>query len=108
MPSLLVFNAYEITDTEGFNVYRDYAPLLGVLAALLHFGVICPLAAAGAVLVWPERRRLGLLYVIALALAGSVAIFYVCARYRFPLVPVMVRVQPARQPSATPRCHGLR
>ena len=87
---LLVFNDYEITDTEGFNVYRDYSPLLGTLAALLHFGVLCPLAAAGIVLAWSDRRRWGVLWVMALALAVSVAAFYVFSRYRFPLVPLAI------------------
>ena len=78
---LLVFNAYEVTDTEGYNVYRDFAPVLAVLDRLMHFGVLCPLGAAGLVLTWRRRRRLALLYAIGVGLAASAAAFYVFARY---------------------------
>ena len=87
---LLVFNEYEITDVEGYNVYKGYSWVLAILGVVLHFGVICPLAAAGMAMAWPQRKRVGILFAMVVALAGAVAIFYVMARYRFPLVPVMI------------------
>ena len=87
---LLVFNEYEITDVEGYNVYKGFSWVLAILGVVLHFGVICPLAAAGMAIAWPERKRVGILFAMVVALAGAVAIFYVMARYRFPLVPVMI------------------
>jgi tetratricopeptide (TPR) repeat protein len=57
---------------------------------LWHFGVLCPLAAAGAVLAWASGRRPFWLLLVLVALAASVAAFYVFARYRFSLVPVLV------------------
>ena len=45
-----------------------------------------------------QWRRLALLYAMFVALALSVAIFYVLARYRYPLVPlVMLFGTPARR-----------
>jgi tetratricopeptide (TPR) repeat protein len=86
---LLTLNTYEISDTEGYVVYRGYSSLLGVMATVLHLGLLVPLAAAGLVLSWPQRREIWLLHVILLVLLASIVAFYVLARYRFPLVPVL-------------------
>jgi len=85
---LLAINRYEITDTEGYNVYCGYAWMLGAIAPLLHLGVLAPLAAAGTVLTLSGWRRLGILHAMWLALLLAIAAFYVFARYRFPLVPL--------------------
>lgn len=87
---LLVWNAYEIPDSESYYIYAAWSWLLGTLAGLLHFGVLLPLAAAGVVLTWPQRRQLWVLYALALTMAAAVAVFYVFARYRYALVPVLV------------------
>jgi tetratricopeptide (TPR) repeat protein len=48
------------------------------------------LAALGIVLTWTTGRRPWMLYAVLVALAASVAAFYVFGRYRFSLVPVLV------------------
>jgi tetratricopeptide (TPR) repeat protein len=48
------------------------------------------LAAAGWVLAWPRRRQIWILYLLTAVFACSVVIFYVWARYRFPLVPLLI------------------
>ncbi len=87
---LLTVNHYEITDTEGFNVYRDFAWALQLIALLIGFGVIAPLAAAGAVLTLHRWRQVGVLHVMTAAMILAIAAFYVFARYRFPLVPLFI------------------
>ncbi len=87
---LLTWNAAEIVDAEGVDTYREYSPLLHLLNRIFHFGVLCPLAAVGIAAVWRQRDQLWILYLIVLSMAASVAIFYVFARYRFPMVPVLV------------------
>jgi tetratricopeptide (TPR) repeat protein len=87
---LLVWNYSEVADTDDQYTYGDFSPLLGVLNRLLHFGVLCPLAALGICLTWNRRKRVWLLYAMILGYAGSVALFYVFSRYRFPLVPMLV------------------
>jgi tetratricopeptide (TPR) repeat protein len=87
---LLVWNAYEVPDTESLYVYAAWSPLLGAMTAVWHWGLLLPLAAAGVVLTWPRRGSLWLLYALALCMAAAVALFYIVARYRFPLVPVLV------------------
>ncbi len=86
----LVWNAYEIPDTESYYIYAEWSWLLGLLGGFLHFGVLTPLAAGGVVLTWSRRREVWVLWCWVLVIAVAVALFYVFARYRYPLVPVLV------------------
>ena len=86
---LMVWNAREIEDSDDFYIYRQWSWLAALLGWVNHFGVLAPLAAAGLWLTRSEWRRLWLLYAMVLALASSVALFYVFGRYRYPLVPLL-------------------
>ncbi len=85
----LTYNAVEIADSESQEVYAEWSPLLRALAPL-SFGVIFCLAAFGACMTAFAWRRLWFLHAIALTYTLSIIIFYVFARYRFPLVPVLM------------------
>jgi tetratricopeptide (TPR) repeat protein len=86
--SLLLSNAEEVTDTEDQGTYAEFSRLLAGLSRWFHFGVLLPMAAAGA---WLARRRdVRILYLLALTLALSTVAFFVVARYRLPLVPLLV------------------
>ncbi len=86
---LRIWNAREIEDSDDFYIYQNFSSLLALLAVVDHFGVLAPLAALGALITWCRWRELWLFYAMILALAASVAIFYVFGRYRFPLVPLL-------------------
>lgn len=91
----MVWNARELVDAESIEAYREWSIVLGMLSGVLHFGVVGPLALAGA---WVTRRRwreLWLLYALLVGFAASLAIFYVLARYRAPLVPVTILLSAA-------------
>jgi len=85
----LTYNAVEIADTESQDVYAESSSVLRALAPL-SFGVVFCLAAVGACLTAHAWRRLWFLYAIALTYTLSIITFYVFARYRFPLVPVLL------------------
>jgi tetratricopeptide (TPR) repeat protein len=85
----LTFNAAEISDTESQDNYAEWSWLLRVLGPF-DFGVLLALAAGGAVLTASSWRRLGFLYALGGVYALSVVLFYVFARYRFPLVPILM------------------
>lgn len=93
--ALLTLNDYEIPDTEDLYVNTEASPLLAWFAELMRFGALLPLALAGLVFAWREREARGerdaavLLALMAFVFAGAVAAFYVWARYRFPLVPLL-------------------
>jgi len=86
---MLVWNGVEISDAEDIGSYAEFSPVLRLPMRILHFGVLVPAAAAGVVLTWSRRRELWMLYAITLVFAASVALVYVFARYRFPLVPML-------------------
>ena len=87
--ALLTLNAAELPDTESIEAYAADSRILRALL-WLNFGVILPLAAFG---VWVRprgwRRQL-ILYGMFASLALTVAVFYVVARYRHPLVPLVL------------------
>ena len=86
----LLWNATEMLDTESQEAHAEWSLPLRVLAVVGHFGVLVPLAVLGVVVTWPMRRRIWILYALTLAYAASVVMFYVFARYRYPLVPMLV------------------
>ncbi len=86
----LLVNATELVDTEDQYTYAKWSPVLRVSGALLHFGVVAPLALLGCFATWQRRDRLWLLYLMAATYGTSVLLFYVFARYRLPLVPFVI------------------
>jgi tetratricopeptide (TPR) repeat protein len=88
--TLLVWNRYEVADVESLYIYGEFSSALKVLGLIWHFGVLCPLAAVGLWVTWNERRKLWVYYALIASMAASVAVFYVLARYRFPLVPLLI------------------
>ncbi len=88
--TLLLLNRVEVSDTEAQEVYAERSWLLRVTGPLLNFGILVPLAAFGIVLGWRERGRLALLLLFLVGYAGSVVVFYVFGRYRYPLTPILL------------------
>jgi len=85
----LTFQSIELTDSESIGVFGSQSPLLGALRWFLGFGALLPLAVLG---IWTTRRdwrRLAIVYALIAGFAVSVALFYVFARYRYPLVPLL-------------------
>ncbi len=87
---VLLFNATEMIDTEAQQSHAEWSWPLRVGGWFGHFGVLAPLALTGLILAWRDRHRLAVLYVMLAAYAASVIMFYVFARYRLPLVPMLL------------------
>ncbi len=87
----LVWNRYEIPDTEGYDLARSRSASLRVAA--VDFGLLGPLALAGLGAGFHRRCRgvvaLGLLAVGSLL---SIVVFFVIARYRLPAVALLLPV----------------
>ncbi len=91
----LFFWGAEISNNEHIYFLRRYS--LPLSATLWHagvyfpFGLVAPLALLGAVLSW-NRLRARVLPLIAYALLYmiSVILFFVCARFRLPAIPVLL------------------
>jgi Tfp pilus assembly protein PilF/4-amino-4-deoxy-L-arabinose transferase-like glycosyltransferase len=87
---LLTWNSAELPDTESLEVYRDYSPVLNALSAVLGFATLLTFAAPGMLITWRASPRPTLLYMMCFGFAAAVAAFYVFARYRYPMVPILV------------------
>ncbi len=84
----LLFNAYELPDAEDLYYYERSSRVLRFLGKVWNYGVLVPLACAGLVLTWNRRRELAFLYAMLGVLCVGPVLFYVFARYRYPLVPL--------------------
>ena len=79
---------FEIGNNRDLSLYRRENRVLSL--PLVTFGVLLPLALVG-LLIAPARRRLKPLFVLyILFYALSVVLFFVCGRFRLPLVPALV------------------
>lgn len=111
---LLLFNRAEMIDTEAQDSYAEHSIVLRALGWFTHFGVLVPLAVLGVIASWPDRRRLWPIYALAVTYAASVVMFFVFARYRYPLVPFLMLFASlpfdakARESLATLRAQGPR
>ena len=86
----LTFNAVEVVDTESQYAHADHSFPLVMTGWVTHFGVLLPLALVGIAATLGQRRRLMPLYLMLAMYAVSVIGFYVFARYRYPLVPLVL------------------
>jgi len=87
---LLTWNRFEVPDTEDLHLYAEHSWLLGVLRHVMHFGVLATIAVGGILLSVRSPRPPLPLYLLVLGVTASVAIFFVFARYRYPLVAPLV------------------
>jgi Tfp pilus assembly protein PilF len=85
----LFWSAVEIGNNESIPHIRSYAPVSRLL--VLGFGLVGPLGLAGMWLALRRRREAAILPAlwIGLFMAGVIA-FFVCARYRLPVVPFLL------------------
>ena len=86
----LLWNATEMLDTESQEAHAEWSLPLRLGGSVGHFGILVPLALFGVFVTWPLRSRVWILYAMTLAYASSVVVFYVFARYRYPLVPLLI------------------
>ncbi len=87
---VLLLNDTEMIDTEAQESHAEWSLPLGLGSPVGRFGVLLPLAVVGLIVTWEERARLRIVYALTAAYAVSVVIFFVVARYRYPLVPFLI------------------
>ena len=85
----VTWNRAEVPDSESQESYADVSPVLQALGWVFGFGILVALAAPGMALAWLRPRRPTLLYLMLFGFSVAVALFYVFARYRFPMVPML-------------------
>lgn len=90
----LIINGYEIPNNQNLYVVRDAAPIIAPLmfnsGLFFPFGLIAPLAILGLGLSVRHWRKLMLVYLVAGSYLGSLLLFFVCARFRMPVIPIFI------------------
>lgn len=85
----LFFHGYELGNNQDIYAFQQYGPLLRYLP--VRFGWIVPLALIGAFLATRRQfRPTSLLFFFSFAYFVSVILFFVSARHRLPVVPIML------------------
>ena len=84
----------EITNNEDVYYFTRFSNMLKFLmwhkGLAFPFGIICPIALVGAIISRRYWRKLLLLYGFIFFYMASVMLFFVCARYRLPVVPILL------------------
>ncbi len=86
----MLLNSIELADTEDQYTYAKWSMPLRLTGFLCHFGVIAPLGLFGIAVTQAKRKKLWLLYLLLAMYTGGAVLFYVFARYRYPIVPFLV------------------
>jgi tetratricopeptide (TPR) repeat protein len=82
----LFWNWYEIPNNQNFYSFKKYSTLLQILP--IGFWIVGPLGMLGMVMAFKKRR--GGLAILFIVLYTSVIIsFFVCDRFRLPIVPLL-------------------
>ena len=87
--ALLSINAAEAIDTESLEFHAAHSVALRTLAPLT-FGMWLTLAVIGLIVTAPDFRRVAVLHAIGVVFLASVVLFFVQARYRYAVVPVVL------------------
>jgi tetratricopeptide (TPR) repeat protein len=82
----LFWGSREFPNNQDFNFYRLQSR---ILSNPIGFGVVGPLALAGMLVLAGSWKRLYLLYAFVATYFVATVAFFVCSRYRVPVVPVL-------------------
>ncbi len=86
--AVLFWQAFEIPNNEDFYYFNRYSFLFRN-RLLLMFGAIAPLALAGFVLGFIRKNPARLLALFVALFSATVILFFVCGRFRAPVIPVL-------------------
>ncbi len=86
---VMTFANSELADSDVHDRFVAGSSILDSLDSVYGFGVLFTLAAVGIVLV-NERKRLVILVMMIAALTATMSLFFVFARYRMVIVPMMI------------------
>lgn len=86
---VLFWDSYELANNKDIYYFGNMSAVFRGLS-WLHFGVIVPLAAVGLLALRRRRRCAALLLLFVAAYSATVIMFFVNARFRMPVLPVLL------------------
>jgi tetratricopeptide (TPR) repeat protein len=84
----LFWNAHEIGNNRGIRFVTRYSLIFTYFT--FKFWLICPLAFAGIFLSLRRKLKVSLLLIFIFSYMTSIVMFFVCSRYRMPVVPFLI------------------
>ncbi len=82
------WSVYEVPQIEHLGFEKRYSALLRLPSP--SFGLVCPLGVMGVILSLRKRKSAQLMFLYALTYSLTIISFFVVARYRLPMVPVLM------------------
>jgi len=90
----LLINGYEIPNNQNIYLAKEFSPLFNVLTfnffIYFPFGLLIPLAFIGIGFSFRQWKQYLPIYLFLTAYSGSLLLFFVCARFRQPLIPFLI------------------
>ncbi|NIM97448.1 MAG: tetratricopeptide repeat protein [candidate division Zixibacteria bacterium] len=88
------WKGYEISNTQNVYTHKEFSPLFDLLlgsgVVYLPFGLIGPLSIMGLLVSLKNPRKYLLLYLFILSYSASIIVFFVCSRFRMPVIPLLL------------------
>ncbi len=89
-----LFNGFEIPNNQNLYIVERFSPLAQALFArtplFVPFGIIAPFAIIGFLFTLRRAREYMPLILFVVSYSASIILFFVCARYRQPLIPFAI------------------
>jgi tetratricopeptide (TPR) repeat protein len=86
--AFLFWSVYEVPQIEHLPFEKRYSAILRIPSPT--FGIICPLAVIGMALSLRRIREAWLPFLFSMVYSATIIAFFVVARYRLPVVPVLM------------------
>ncbi|KPL04840.1 MAG: hypothetical protein AMJ73_03520 [candidate division Zixibacteria bacterium SM1_73] len=88
------WKGFEISNNQNIYLYKDFSSLFDLLLGkgiiYLPFGLVGPLSILGIFVCLKDFKKYLLLYLFILSYSASVIVFFVCSRYRMPVIPFLI------------------
>ncbi len=90
----LFINGFEIPNNQSTYLAREYSWLARLLLFekifFFPYGILAPLAIIGVGFSIKRRDKFLLLYLVLISYVGTLMFFFVCDRFRQPLIPILI------------------
>lgn len=91
----LLANGYEIPNNHDIYITKDFGIILKPLLFYNNFlkfpyGILLPFALIGFIFSFQQWRKYLLCYIFVFSYSLSLLLFFVCARFRQPLIPLLI------------------
>ena len=88
------WKGFEIGNNQNIYLYKRFSSffnsLLGKFIVYFPFGLVGPLSIMGLLICLKDLRKYLLVYLFILSYSASIIIFFVCSRYRMPVIPFLI------------------